>query len=117
MIGRWFRVAHPEWIGGIEILDVVVLDEDRRHAVVGRGKQEAVVKADFERTGSKRAVPIGAPPSLTKTEMPLADDGRRIARIMEHRGEGWCARGDDRGGIRRGDAGPRLSKRILAGEE
>ena len=68
-------LTDPQWVFWIEIENAVVFDIDLGDAVVGGGKQEVVVEADFARTGFVFAVPDRALAFLVQAEVPLADDG------------------------------------------
>src|SRR5690606_19449910 len=51
-------VTHPEWISGVQSDDAMVLDINARHAVTGRGQQEALIESDLQRAGFDLPVPV-----------------------------------------------------------
>jgi hypothetical protein len=80
--------SNPERIGRVEVFHAVVFDKDLRYAVIGCRQQEAAVKADFEWARLQVPIPVRPTPpvrsfSLTEAQVPLANDGSRVASIIE----------------------------------
>ena len=93
----------------------MVFDVDARHAIAGGRDDESVVEADFERAGLDVAVPIDL--AVAQAEVPLADDTRRVAGLLEHRRERGSPGRDDQGGVPRQDPRPFLAPGVLAREQ
>ena len=108
-------VADLDRVGRVEADDPVVLDVNTRHAVAGRGHDEAVVEADLERAGLDVAVPVDracAPgPGATCRRRP---SGSRPSSARRQR---RAARFDDQPGVARQDAGSLLAPGIFAGQQ
>ena len=93
----------------------MVSDKNLRHAVI-RGRQEKrLVKPDLQRPRRERAIPVG--PLITESKMPLANDSGTVTSLLQERGQGRCTRTDDRGSIRRRNAGVLFSECIGAREK
>src|SRR6476619_7503419 len=90
-------VAHPNWIGGVEPHDAMVLDIDAGHAIASGGNQEAIIKTELKRPRLDVAIPIEIAGS--EPQVPLADDARGIAGGFERTGERRRAGGNNERGI------------------
>ena len=78
-------VVDFERVGRVEADDAPALNEDGRHAVVGRGHDERLVKSDVERAARDLAVPVDGLARLAEAEVPLADDRGGVAGGLERR--------------------------------
>jgi hypothetical protein len=107
--------AHPDGIGRVEPDDAAVLDVDAGHAVARGRDEERMVEADLAGPGPDLAVPVDLAPA--QAEMPFADDARRVARRLQHRGERRPAGLDDQVGVAGEDARALAPPGVFAGEE
>ena len=115
LVADRLAVADPDRVARVEADDAMAPDEHAGHAVAGRRHDEGVVEADLERARPDRAVPVDR--AGPEPEVPLADDPRRVARPLQHRGQGLAPRLDDEGGIARQDARPLPSPGIFPREQ
>ena len=88
MIRAGFLPAYPERILGVEIEYPVVLDVDLRDAVIGGGKQEAVIKTNLPGPGLELVIPLGTEPGVSQSKVPFPDYCSFVPRLLEHVGQG-----------------------------
>ena len=115
LVADRLAVTDPDRVARVEADDVVAPDEHAGHAVAGRRHDEGVVEADLQRARLDRAVPVDR--AGPQPEVPLADDPRRVARPLQHRGQGLAPRLDDEGGVAGEDARPLPSPGVFARQQ
>ena len=77
-------VADLDRVVGVIADDPAVFDVDARHAVAGGRDDERVVESDLARPGRDRPVVVGR--RCAEAEVPLADDARGVAGLLEELG-------------------------------
>ena len=76
-------IADFDRVGRVEVFHPMIADENRGHAVAGGWHVEDGAKSDFHRPGLDLAIPIDGT-TVTKSEMPFADEASGVAVAAEH---------------------------------
>ena len=88
-------VVEPDRVGRVVSDHVVILDINAWHAIARCRQNECVIVANFKRPRLDWPVVVGF--SLSKAQMPLADNAGRIPGLFENRRHGGRTRGDAQG--------------------
>ena len=115
LVADGFAVADEDRIRRVEAHNAVVFDEDARHAVAGRGDDERVTKADFERPGFDLGIEIHL--GRADAQMPFADDAGAVTGLLQERRGRRRAWREKQRGVAGGNTGAALAPSVTAGHE
>jgi hypothetical protein len=101
--GEWLFVVDLDGIGGVEVGDAAIFDEDAGDAVASSGDDEGIIEADLIGAGSDFGVQIDV--AIAEAEVPLADATGGVTALLEDGRKGGAAGSEESGRVAWEDGG------------